>query len=161
MPRSTSTAVESTITGDQIDLLNYFNEDPWEDYKEVPEYDNSPLPEGKYNARVKTVEGPMLNKAETAYMLKFTYVIEDEPYVGRHVWQYVSLQPSAKHTFQNTFTALGKLPNSTDYTPGEFDGMPCQLRLTVRPARGGYPPSNDVRRVFPAADESSTTENRW
>lgn len=174
MPTKTKTAniedVDTTVYGNEIDLSSYFGgENPWDGYDASRKSGGrtfEPIPEGRYDAEVVSMEGPVLNKKGTAHMLKVQYrVLSDDPNVNNHrVFQYLSLQPQSKFNLLNTFAALGKVPGDSSYVPGEFDGMPCKIQVEVRPASGDYAASNSVKFVRSASDEddeSSTSGGLW
>jgi hypothetical protein len=152
MAKTTSTVADIELDGEELDMTQFFSGDFWEGHKPQQDF-SEPVPAGTYNAKVGTVEGPILNNAGTAYYMKFPFIITDGDYEGRYVWMNLSLMDKVLWKVQQVFAALGKEPGETGYVPGEFDDTECRIKIKVREATAQYGASNDVDRVMPPRED--------
>jgi hypothetical protein len=127
-----------------------------------------PIPEGRYDAVVETVEVRESNSSDNDY-LNWEFKILDEEYEDRRLWMITSLSPKALFRVKDTFLALGVIEeddeidieweDDVDITPREgprmiapeVDGLPCVVVVTNEVYDGRE--RNRVNEIAPADSE--------
>lgn len=146
----------SVILGDTIDLTEYTGKSMWDEDSEPRTFEL--IPNGRYNARVRSIEGPNLNNAGDGYQLKVNYELMDEGVRNRRLSQWISLKPTALWKLREFMTAMGRDQGDDSYTPGEFDGNYVTINVTTRPATDRFKESNEVRNVYPLDDNADASD---
>lgn len=114
--------------------------------------DFEPLPTGWYSATITGSEMRDTRAGDGEY-LKVEWTIFDGEFEGRKVWQNVNLKnpnPKAVAIGNEQLAAICKAvgvikPNDSE----ELHDKVCKIQVKIRPAKDGYPASNDVKNAAP------------
>ncbi len=142
------------MMGEEVNLSDIVGSDIWD---ESGNKTFEMLPEGTYHGQVLVVEGPTKNKNGDGFWLRPQFVIVSEPHIGRRLSTYISLKSSALWKLQEFLRAMGKEAGEVTYTPGEFDGNLCTLRVKIRPAEGEYSARNEIANILPLAEDADVS----
>jgi hypothetical protein len=108
-----------------------------------------PVPAGVYVASI--TESVMKDTRENnGKYLKLTWKILEGPYANRLVWENINLvnkNPEAVEIAKNTLAKVCKACgiNRPVNDSSELHGIPCKVKVSIRPAKDGYDASNDVK----------------
>lgn len=124
--------------------LNGFNPASFEDDDNF-----GPVPAGTYVAVIKDSEMRTTKDGSGQY-LKLTWEIMEGPQSRRLVWENLNLvnrNPKAVEIAQKTLAKVCKACgiNKPIQDSTELHGKPVKIKVTVRPASGGYDESNDIK----------------
>lgn len=108
--------------------------------------DLKPIPPGEYEATLSEFS-PVKNSSTGKPMSVLTFVVQDEDYQGRKLWQNMSLANEALPFAKRTLTRLGADPEifsdpegfEVEDVLGQLIGVNCRLVVTVQeyPAGSG------------------------
>jgi len=138
-------------------MANLGNFDP-NAHEEMQDF--TPLPAGEYLAHVVSSEVKS-NKSNTGELLKLEWDILGGEYAGRKVFANYNLShsnPKAAEIGQRELASacramgLGAVQDSE-----QMHAIPCVITLKIRPAKGDYGPSNDIKKYAPGG--AMTTQN--
>jgi len=125
--------------------LNGFNPAQFEDDDNF-----DPLPAGNYEATI--TESEMKDTRDgTGKYLKLTWSIGgDSKYAGRLVWENINIVNKNPQAVEIAFKTLAKVCKACGINrpvndSSELHGIPCTIKVSIRPASNGYDPSNDVK----------------
>lgn len=113
-----------------------------------------PVPAGTYVACIKDSEMRTTRDGAGQY-LKLTWEIVEGPQSRRLVWENINLvnrNPVAVDIATKTLAKICKACgiNRPVQDSAELHGKPVKIKVTVRPASGGYDESNDIKGHAPA-----------
>lgn len=138
-------------------MANLGNFDP-SAHEEMQDF--TPLPAGEYLAHVVSSEVKS-NSSNTGELLTLEWYILDGEYTGRRVFAHYNLShsnPKAAEIGQRELAAacramgLGAVQDSE-----QMHAIPCIITLKIRPAKGSYGPSNDVKKYAPVGAMTTQT----
>jgi hypothetical protein len=117
-----------------------------------PVSDYTPLPVGDYKAVI--VESEMkATKAGTGQYLQLTYDIVDGEYKGRKLFDRLNLRnpnQQAVQIAQRTLSAICRAVGVMNlHDTAELHGKPIIIHVEIRPAKGEYAASNEIKKWSP------------
>lgn len=129
--------------------LNGFNPANFED-----ENNFGPVPAGTYVAIIKDSEMRTTRSGDGEY-LKLTWEIVEGPQSRRLVWENLNLVNPNQTAVEIATRTLARICkacgiNRPVQDSAELHGKPVKIKVTVRPASGGYDESNDIKYHSPA-----------
>jgi len=109
-----------------------------------------PLPAGNYEAII--TESEMKDTRDgTGKYLKLTWkLIDGSKYDGRLVWENINIINKNPQAVEIAFKTLAKVCKACGINrpvndSSELHGIPCMIKVSIRPASNGYDESNDVK----------------
>lgn len=123
-----------------------------------PTSDFQILPEGEY--RVQAVKSEMRpTKSGDGQYLWFEFEILDGEYANQRLWDRLNLvnqNTQAREIAERQFSALCHATGAIGVSDSEeIHHRPCIAVVKVRPAKGDYGPSNDIKTYKPADGSTS------
>jgi hypothetical protein len=86
------------------------------------------LPEGWYHVRIEKGEERMSGSNQPTWALWMK--VQNEPHVGRTVWDNPSLQSHALAKLKAYYEACGYTPGPEGHEPLELNGRECWVKVT-------------------------------
>lgn len=137
--------------------LNGFNAEEVE-----PQDSFEPLPAGWYPVIITDSEEKETKKGDGSY-LQLEYTVIEGEYEGRKTWDRLNLNnpnDTAVEIAQRALSAICRAVGvMAPHDSSELHDRPLEVKLSVRPAKGEYEPTNDVKgyRALGGEDSAAPT----
>jgi len=118
-----------------------------------------PVPPGSYAAHITSAEARPTKDGSGQY-IKVRYDLTGPSHVGRVIFSNINIRNNSAEAERIGRAQLGDLMRACGLrqltSPEQLIGAQVEIQVTIRPARGEYPASNEVRGIkggdaFPAA----------
>lgn len=106
-----------------------------------------PIPAGEYVVMI-TDSAMMPTRAQDGEYLKLTFKVLEGPYAGRLIWSNLNLVNKNEKAVEIANKELSGICHAVDVMnpedSQELHGIPMRGKVKIKPAQGGYDPSNTI-----------------